>query len=177
MKKIIVWLKHCNVVIVVNFVIFIQTVLSFVLSKKTMFVCFCFIFCLWTSTHVNIHTRVFKHFLELLLVNVIDGWPLFWGHSLIVASIASTLIILESNHQKFNYKKYVFWAFAHLLFWFQSKEIPQSVYSSKHDNFVVLGDWNREVSNSFMEQFCASYNLITPLKNLHTSKVLVIHLA
>ena len=32
-------------------------------------------------------------------------------------------------------------------------------YSSKCDNFVVLGDLNAEVSNSFMKQFCASYNL------------------
>ena len=32
-------------------------------------------------------------------------------------------------------------------------------YSSKYDNFVVLGDLNTEISNSFMEQFCASYNL------------------
>ena len=28
-----------------------------------------------------------------------------------------------------------------------------------YDNFVALGDLNTEVSNSFMEQFCASYNL------------------
>ena len=32
-------------------------------------------------------------------------------------------------------------------------------YSSKYDNFVVLDDLNTEVSNSFLEQFCASYNL------------------
>ena len=32
-------------------------------------------------------------------------------------------------------------------------------YSSKYDNFVVLGDLNTEISNSFMGQFCASYNL------------------
>ena len=32
-------------------------------------------------------------------------------------------------------------------------------YSSKYDNSIVLGDLNTEVSNSFMEQFCASYNL------------------
>ena len=28
-------------------------------------------------------------------------------------------------------------------------------YSSKYDNFAVLGDLNTEVSNSFMGQFCA----------------------
>ena len=32
-------------------------------------------------------------------------------------------------------------------------------YSSKYDKFIVLGDLNTEVSNSFMEQFCASFNL------------------
>ena len=37
-------------------------------------------------------------------------------------------------------------------------------YSSKYDNFVVLGDLNAEVSNSFMEQFCASYNLKSLIK-------------
>ena len=36
--------------------------------------------------------------------------------------------------------------------------------SSKYDNFVVLGDLNTEVSNSFMEQFCASYNLKSLIK-------------
>ena len=50
-------------------------------------------------------------------------------------------------------------------------------YSSKYDNFVVLGDLNIEISNSFMEQFCASYNLKASLKNLHASKVLIIRLA
>ena len=37
-------------------------------------------------------------------------------------------------------------------------------YSSKYDNFVVLGDFNTEISNSFMEQFCASYNLKSLIK-------------
>ena len=32
-------------------------------------------------------------------------------------------------------------------------------YSSEYVNCVVLGDLNTEVSNSIMEQFCASYNL------------------
>ena len=31
--------------------------------------------------------------------------------------------------------------------------------SSRYDNFVFLGNLNTEVSKSFMEQFCASYNL------------------
>ena len=47
-------------------------------------------------------------------------------------------------------------------------------FSSKYDNFIVLGDLNTEVSNSFMEQFCASYNLKRLIKNLHVSKVLII---
>ena len=37
-------------------------------------------------------------------------------------------------------------------------------YSSKYDNFVILGDLNMEVSNSFMEQFCASFNLKSLIK-------------
>ena len=37
-------------------------------------------------------------------------------------------------------------------------------YSSKYDNFVVLGDLNTEISNSFVEQFCASYNLKSLIK-------------
>ena len=37
-------------------------------------------------------------------------------------------------------------------------------YSSKYDNFIVFGDLNTEVSNSFMEQFCASYNLKSRIK-------------
>ena len=37
-------------------------------------------------------------------------------------------------------------------------------YSSKYDNFVVLGDLNTEISNSFMEQFCASCNLKSLIK-------------
>ena len=37
-------------------------------------------------------------------------------------------------------------------------------YFSKYDNFVVLGDLNTEISNSFIEQFCASYNLKSLIK-------------
>ena len=37
-------------------------------------------------------------------------------------------------------------------------------YSSKYDNFIVPGDLNTEVSNSFMEQFCPSYNLKSLIK-------------
>ena len=37
-------------------------------------------------------------------------------------------------------------------------------YSSKYGNFIVLGDLTTEFSNSFMEQFCASYNLKSLIK-------------
>ena len=37
-------------------------------------------------------------------------------------------------------------------------------YSSKYDNFIVLGDLKSEISNSFLEQFCASYNLKSLIK-------------
>ena len=37
-------------------------------------------------------------------------------------------------------------------------------YSSKINNFVIPGDLNTEVSDSFMEQFCASYNLKSLIK-------------
>ena len=40
-------------------------------------------------------------------------------------------------------------------------------YSSKYDNFIVLVYLNAEVSNSFMERFCASYNLKSLIKE-HT---------
>ena len=32
-------------------------------------------------------------------------------------------------------------------------------YSSKYENFIVIGDFNAEMTNSYMEEFCASYNL------------------
>ena len=32
-------------------------------------------------------------------------------------------------------------------------------YSSKYDNFIILGDFNTEVSNIVFEQFCGTYNL------------------
>ena len=37
-------------------------------------------------------------------------------------------------------------------------------YTSKYDNFIVLGDLNTEVSNSCLEQFCTSYSLKVSLK-------------
>ena len=44
-------------------------------------------------------------------------------------------------------------------------------YSLKYDNFIVLGDLNIGISNTFLEQFCASY-YSKPLKNLHASNML-----
>ena len=32
-------------------------------------------------------------------------------------------------------------------------------YSSKYDNFIVLGDFNAETSNPIVSKFCATYNL------------------
>ena len=32
-------------------------------------------------------------------------------------------------------------------------------YSSKYNNFIVLGHLNKEISNSFLGNFCTSYNL------------------
>ena len=43
-------------------------------------------------------------------------------------------------------------------------------YSSKYDNFIVLGDLNREIFNSFLEQFCAPYNLKSLIKEPTCSK-------
>ena len=37
-------------------------------------------------------------------------------------------------------------------------------YSSKYDNFIVLGDFNTEVSNFLLEQFCETYNLKSLIK-------------
>ena len=37
-------------------------------------------------------------------------------------------------------------------------------YTSKYDNFVVFGNLTTEVPNSFMEQFCVSYNLKSLIK-------------
>ena len=37
-------------------------------------------------------------------------------------------------------------------------------YSSKYDSFIVVGDLNTEISDLFLEQFCASYNLKSLIK-------------
>ena len=38
-------------------------------------------------------------------------------------------------------------------------------YSSKYENFIVIGDFNAEMTNSYLEEFCASYNLKNLIKN------------
>ena len=43
-------------------------------------------------------------------------------------------------------------------------------YSSKYDNFIVLGDFNAETSNATIIEFCATYNLNILLRNLNVSK-------
>ena len=37
-------------------------------------------------------------------------------------------------------------------------------YLSKCENFIVLSDFNAEMTNSYLEQFCASYNLRNLIK-------------
>ena len=37
-------------------------------------------------------------------------------------------------------------------------------YSSKYDNFIVLGDFNAETSNTIISEFCATYNLKNLIK-------------
>ena len=34
-----------------------------------------------------------------------------------------------------------------------------SIYSSQHEHFIVLGDFNVEVENSDMEEYCKNSNL------------------
>ena len=37
-------------------------------------------------------------------------------------------------------------------------------YPSKYENFIVIGDFNAEMNNSYLEKFCASYNLKSLIK-------------
>ena len=37
-------------------------------------------------------------------------------------------------------------------------------YSSRYENFIVLGDFNAEMSNTHMSEFCAFYNLTNLVK-------------
>ena len=37
-------------------------------------------------------------------------------------------------------------------------------YSSKYENFIVLGDFNAEMSNPHMSEFCALYNFTNLIK-------------
>ena len=37
-------------------------------------------------------------------------------------------------------------------------------YSPKYENFIVIGDFNVEITNNYLEEFCASYNLKNLIK-------------
>ena len=37
-------------------------------------------------------------------------------------------------------------------------------YSSKYENFIVIGDFNAEMTNNYLEECCASYNLKNLIK-------------
>ena len=50
-------------------------------------------------------------------------------------------------------------------------------YSSKYDNFIVLGDLNTEVTIHLWNNFVHHTIQKASLKNTHASKVLIIHLA
>ena len=39
--------------------------------------------------------------------------------------------------------------------------------SSKYDDYILMGDFNAELSNNFVDSFCGSCSL----KNLHASKI------
>ena len=43
-------------------------------------------------------------------------------------------------------------------------------YFPKYDCFIAPGDLNTDISNSFLEQFCASYNLKTLIKEIKCFK-------
>ena len=38
-------------------------------------------------------------------------------------------------------------------------------YSSKYENFIVLGDFNAEMTNTHMEEFCSVYNFKSLIKD------------
>ena len=37
--------------------------------------------------------------------------------------------------------------------------------SSKYENFIVLGDFNAEMTNTYMEEFCSVYNFKNLIKD------------
>ena len=43
-------------------------------------------------------------------------------------------------------------------------------YSCKYENVFVLVDWNAEITNNYLEKFCASYNLKNLIKQFPCSK-------
>ena len=43
-------------------------------------------------------------------------------------------------------------------------------YSSKYENFIVIGDFNAQMTNNYLEEFCTSYNLKDLIKQPTYSK-------
>ena len=43
-------------------------------------------------------------------------------------------------------------------------------YSSKYENFISIGDFNPEMTNSYLEEICWSYNLKNLIKQTTCSK-------
>ena len=38
------------------------------------------------------------------------------------------------------------------------------IFSSRYENFIVIDDFNVEMTNNYLEEFCASYNLKNVVK-------------
>ena len=43
-------------------------------------------------------------------------------------------------------------------------------YSSKYENFIVIGDFNAEITNNYLEEFCTSYNLKNLIKHVRCNQ-------
>ena len=46
----------------------------------------------------------------------------------------------------------------------QSLEVNLYYCLSKYENFVVIGDFNAELANNYLKEFCASHNLKNLIK-------------
>ena len=42
----------------------------------------------------------------------------------------------------------------------------------KYENIILMGDYNAEITNASMQEFCESYFLENMVKNQHVSKIL-----
>ena len=54
----------------------------------------------------------------------------------------------------FIHSKYIFF-WERIIYTVLGRE--KDLYSSKYDNFILLNNLNRVISNAFLEQFCRSY--------------------